>query len=122
MKTLSTIILGTLLLTSSMVSANIKSEESKADSKTDANAATVICSVSGKVVDINTGEALVGVSLKIDGTDMVAYTDFDGNFEFSNVTSGSISISASYISYQKSTISINPTESGTLNLTLKAIE
>ena len=122
MKTLSAIILGTLILTSSFVNGNNKSEEAKSNSTTEATTAALVSSISGKVVDINTGEALVGVTLKIDGTDKVAYTDFEGNFEFSNVAAGSVNISASFISYQKSSVSINPTNTNSLKFTLTAIE
>lgn len=58
--------------------------------------------LSGSVTDKQTGETLVGVEVKLDGTDQKAYTDFDGNFTFNKIKPGTYNISASYISYQKS--------------------
>ncbi len=61
-------------------------------------------SITGKVIDFKTGEALTGVEVKLEGTDTKTYTDFDGKFSFNNVKSGKYNIIASYISYDKSLI------------------
>ena len=45
-------------------------------------------SLVGMVVDQETGEALTGVSVKIDGTDKCVFTDFDGQFETKNLEPG----------------------------------
>ncbi len=60
--------------------------------------------LTGKVIDFNSGEALTGVEVKIEGTDIKAYTDFDGNFKIEDVIPGKYNIIASYISYNKSFI------------------
>ena len=60
--------------------------------------------LTGCVVDISSGEALTGVEVKIDGTDIKAYTDFDGNFEIRDVKPGKYNLIASYISYNKSLV------------------
>lgn len=60
--------------------------------------------LSGQVIDLNSGEALVGVEVNIEGSDQKAYTDFDGNFKFKNVKPGNYSLIASYISYKKSLV------------------
>lgn len=57
-------------------------------------------SVSGKVLDKETGEPLVGVMIKISELNMVTYTDFEGNFIFSGIEKGNYNMMASYISYQ----------------------
>ena len=61
-------------------------------------------SLSGKVIDFNSGEVLTGVEVTLEGTDIKAYTDFDGNFEIEEVKPGNYNIIASYISYDKSLI------------------
>ena len=61
-------------------------------------------SLSGTVIDFASGEALTGVEVTVEGTDIKVYTDFDGNFEIDNVKPGSYNIIASYISYEKSLI------------------
>ena len=58
--------------------------------------------ITGKIVDKLTGEALTGVLVKINGTNVASYTDFEGNFSFNNIKQGSYDISVSYISYEDS--------------------
>jgi protocatechuate 3,4-dioxygenase beta subunit len=60
--------------------------------------------LTGQVVDFSSGEALTGVEVQLEGTDIKTYTDFDGNFEFDNVVPGKYNIIASYISYEKSLV------------------
>ncbi len=61
-------------------------------------------SLSGTVIDFASGEALTGVEVTVEGTDIKVYTDFDGNFAIDNVIPGNYNIIASYISYEKSLI------------------
>jgi len=67
-------------------------------------AASLTISLSGTVIDFESGEALTGVEVKLEGTDIKTYTDFDGNFEFDGVKPGNYNIIASYISYDKSLV------------------
>ncbi len=83
----------------SVCSAKNNGVKTEAPSKSKAHIALV-----GKVIDSNTNEALVGVEVKLEGTDIKAYTDFDGNFSIKNVQPGEYNIIASYISYNKSYI------------------
>lgn len=66
--------------------------------------APLTVSVLGTVSDSQTGETLVGVEVKLEGTSQKVYTDFDGNFAFENVAPGEYNISVSYISYEKQKI------------------
>lgn len=119
MKTIAAIVIG-LILTSNIVLATSKGNEKDAEKVAESTALNV--NLSGKVVDITTGEALVGVTLKIDGTNQIAYTDFDGNFTFSNILPGTVSISASYISYEKATLNFSTKDAASIKLSLKSIE
>ena len=58
--------------------------------------------VTGTVVD-NTGEAIIGASVVIDGTTSGTITDFDGKFSLPNVPSNG-SLKVSYIGYVTQTI------------------
>jgi hypothetical protein len=58
-----------------------------------------VASLSGRVVDHVTGEALTGVEVNLYGTDVKVFTDFDGNFTFSNLQPGAYAVVAKYISY-----------------------
>ena len=54
--------------------------------------------LTGQVLDVNSGEALTGVEVTIEGSDIKAYTDFDGNYKLENVEPGTYNIIASFIS------------------------
>lgn len=56
-------------------------------------------SLSGVVLDNETGEALTGVAIRFEGSNETVYTDFDGNFIIGNVVPGNYNILSSYISY-----------------------
>jgi hypothetical protein len=73
------------------------------DTKTPATPAKTV-NVTGTVVDMNTGEALTGVEIKVEGTNIKAYSDFDGNFTISQLTPGEYNLVASFISYKKSLV------------------
>ena len=56
--------------------------------------------LSGSIVDFHSGEFLVGVEVRIEGSDLKTYTDFDGNFSF-KVKPGEYNLVTNYISYEK---------------------
>ncbi|MFC2100877.1 carboxypeptidase-like regulatory domain-containing protein [Bacteroidota bacterium] len=60
--------------------------------------------ITGNVIDDATNESLAGVKVMLSGTDLVTYTDLDGNFEFKNIKSGIYSLACSYISYEEKVI------------------
>lgn len=61
----------------------------------------VMMQISGKVTDSYSDEQLTGVEVRIKGTDIVTYTDFDGNFSFNAVPSGSYIIEFRFITYTR---------------------
>lgn len=63
-----------------------------------------IATLSGQVIDHENDEVLVGVKVTLEGTDLVTYTDFDGNYSFDNVKTGKYNVTASYTSYQKQSV------------------
>lgn len=76
--------------------------------------------ISGVIVDQNTGEALTGVEVKLNGTDTKTYTDFDGKFVFNEVKPGNYSVEAKIISYEPivRSVNVNTNELHALNLQL----
>lgn len=58
-------------------------------------------SLNGNVVDKISEEALVGVEVKIDGTELKTYTDFDGHFVIDNLKVGDYKLVTNYTSYNK---------------------
>jgi hypothetical protein len=79
----------TLSIAVLMTVAVMANEKNLDKAKAEPKAASEMTVFSGVVVDKETGETLVGVSLKIEGTDQQVFTDFDGKFEvkaFGNAT------------------------------------
>ena len=60
--------------------------------------------ISGSVIDANTGETLIGASI-VYGKGMGISADYDGNFSFS-VPNGDRKITVSYVGYQQQSKSI----------------
>ena len=56
-------------------------------------------SLSGMVLDNETGEALTGVAIRFEGSNETVYTDFDGIFKIDNIVPGKYNILSNYISY-----------------------
>ncbi len=73
----------------------------KTDSKTETKTESAVLSLSGNVIDEVSGEALVGVEVKVADSDIKTYTDFDGHFVINNVKAGDCKLVASYTSYNK---------------------
>ncbi len=57
-------------------------------------------SISGKVLDAITGEALVGAVVEVEGVDVSVFTDLEGQFSINNVQSGTYVLKVKYISYE----------------------
>lgn len=74
-------------------------------------------SVTGNVKD-ESGEPLIGVSVKVKGATQGAVTDFDGNFKLAGVKPGSTLV-FSYIGYQTREIRVGGGKDAPLNVTLK---
>ncbi len=65
--------------------------------------------ITGHVVDKITGEALAGVKISLNESEIIVYSDLDGNFEINNVKVGNHSIKTNLISYDSSRIDISCT-------------
>jgi len=90
-------ILVAIVSTSAYAEKTAIKSESKAAVKTEAT----VLSLSGNVIDEVSGESLVGVEVKIEGSDIKTYTDFDGHFVINNLKQGECKLVASYTSYNK---------------------
>ena len=63
-------------------------------------------SVSGKIMDINTGEPLVGATVYIQKLEKGTITDLDGNFKINDLPKGTFSILFSSLGYGTKTLDI----------------
>jgi TonB-dependent receptor len=61
-------------------------------------------SISGKIVDKNTNEELIGANVLIVGTTTGASTDIDGKYVINGLVEGNYTVKISYISYQTITV------------------
>jgi len=61
--------------------------------------------IKGKVVDLQTGEALIGANVVIVGSSAGANTDMNGEYLIQNLDPGVYTLKASYVGYQTITIS-----------------
>jgi len=59
--------------------------------------------ISGIVIDASTKEPLIGANVLIEGTNLGAATNVDGQFVILNISPGTYNITASMIGYSKST-------------------
>ncbi len=78
-------------------------------------------SLSGQVLDITTGEALAGVKVKMEDTNEISYTDFDGNFSFEGLIPGEYKISTNLISYKDADMEIEVEDTQKLEVKLEQL-
>jgi TonB-dependent receptor len=62
--------------------------------------------IRGKVTDGSNGDELIGASVIINGTFKGAQADLDGNFSIENLEPGSYTITCSFITYDKNTVTV----------------
>lgn len=63
--------------------------------------------ITGKVVDFKSQEALSGVTVQIEGSNEKLYTDFDGNFSLEVIGDENPTLYFSYISYDDQIMEVN---------------
>ncbi|MCS7086752.1 MAG: carboxypeptidase-like regulatory domain-containing protein, partial [Bacteroidia bacterium] len=61
-------------------------------------------SVTGTVVDAETGEALIGVRISLVGTSLGTFSDENGRFRFDDLPSGEYALLLDYASYKRTTV------------------
>lgn len=78
--------------------------------------------LSGKVVDSSTGEALIGASVTIENTNLGTATDVSGIYRITGIEAGSYKVVVSYLGYNAMTkeVSLSGSEDVTLDFSLEA--
>lgn len=84
------IIIATLLFSVFIMSANAEKSGGEVPKSV---------SISGKVINKTNQEALAGALVKIAGTDIEVYTDFDGEFSINGIVPDTYKLTCSMISY-----------------------
>ncbi|MBO6585917.1 MAG: TonB-dependent receptor [Gracilimonas sp.] len=78
--------------------------------------------ITGTVVDAESGETLIGVNVVLQGTTIGTSTNLDGQYTIKNIEPGSYTLEVSYISFQKQIITgveVNSGEVTKLDITLQ---
>ncbi|MGN8224291.1 TonB-dependent receptor [Gracilimonas sp. BCB1] len=78
--------------------------------------------ITGTVVDAESGETLIGVNVVLQGTTIGTSTNLDGQYTIRNIEQGSYTLEVSYISFQKQTITgveVNSGQVTKLDITLQ---
>jgi iron complex outermembrane receptor protein len=73
-------------------------------------------SISGKVIDPETKEALIGVTVLVDGTSKGEITDLDGAFIIKNVPVGAQIVRIKYVGYEETTVEAVVAEGQTVSI------
>jgi len=63
--------------------------------------------IKGTVIDAETKETLIGCAVVIQGTTIGTITNFDGNFELTNVAPGAYNLVVSYVSYTQQIVRVD---------------
>jgi 5-hydroxyisourate hydrolase-like protein (transthyretin family) len=65
--------------------------------------------LSGKVIDLNTGEPLAGVKVGLENSNNSSYSDLDGNFTINGLIPGKYKVTSSLISYESNKVEVDLT-------------
>lgn len=60
--------------------------------------------VTGTVTDQSSNETLAGVEVRVKGTNIVTYTNFDGNFFLPELPKGTYTLEFNYITYTSTSV------------------
>ncbi len=77
--------------------------------------------ITGRIIDSETEEPLVGVTAILEGTGQGDATDIDGYFTISNVPAGDYQLKISYVGYNTQTQEITVTDGETVELTIELV-
>lgn len=70
----------------------------------------------GKVVDLKTGDPIIGANIRVNDTKLNAITDLNGEFHISKVPAGAV-LSVSYVGYEATTVKVGTKNNITIPLT-----
>jgi hypothetical protein len=66
--------------------------------------------VSGTVTDKISNETIAGVEVRVKGTDIVTYTNFDGNYFLPELPAGNYTLEFTYITYTSASVAASGTD------------
>jgi len=90
------------------LAANLPGEKTASPVSGTLNAPAMTISLTGSVLDKETGESLAGARIQIIETGDEIFTDILGNFTIAAPASGAYTLKVSYISYQEQELTCKP--------------
>lgn len=78
--------------------------------------------VSGKVVDSESGETLIGVSVSVKGTTIGISTDVNGSFKLNVPSSGNVSLVTRYLGYKQKEVAVGSQTQITISMEPDAVQ
>lgn len=118
LKNIASLVLMLMILTPAMAESYQANDQITANNQITANIPITAnnpvqtTAITGTVIDNNSGETLAGVLVTVEGTEMQAYTDLDGQFSIEGMTPGKYNLILSLISYKKSLVEDLEVKSG----------
>jgi len=110
-----------IIVLAALLFAGISSIKAEKEEVLKEVSSTITTSISGTITDATTGESLVGVKVVLEELNTIAYTDFDGKFEFSQIANGLYTVYTEYVSYKTDqTISIDTKNPRSIAIALEA--
>ncbi len=78
-------------------------------------------SLSGQIIDYDTKEAVIGATIRIEGTSLGQFSNREGQFHFRSIPVGNYSLLISYVGYatQKIDVKIDENQETVINITLR---
>lgn len=73
-------------------------------------------SITGKIIDTETKESLIGVTILVDGTNKGEITDLNGSFTIKNVPAGTQTIRIKYVGYEETIREVVVTDGQTVSI------
>lgn len=113
-----------ILITGLLFAGFLSSEASTGNESLDGDARHETIILKGTVVDVDTKEELVCAKVFVEGTEVSACTDINGNFEIAGLNPGENSIKVEYISYKEkilSNVKLKYKKSETINIELETL-
>ena len=73
-------------------------------------------SISGKILDSETNEGMIGATVVVDGTTLGSITDLEGKFLIKNVSPGKVTLRITYVGYEDITTEVTVTDGQTTEI------
>ncbi|MCQ2096137.1 MAG: TonB-dependent receptor [Bacteroidaceae bacterium] len=78
--------------------------------------------VTGTVIEAETGEPVIGASVRVDGTSLGQATDIDGKFSIANVPNSAKNLQVSYVGLKTKVVPIRPSQTISMESDAKALK